>query len=452
MPASEEFEKDPGYEFLAISRDEKIAFQSKPFDSKKNRWVVDEEDGFVAAEIKSESGDQVTLVTVKGNEVTVKKEDAQEMNPPKFTKTEDMANLTFLNEASVLNNLKERYAAMMIYTYSGLFCVVINPYKRLPIYTESVIKAYMGKRRTEMPPHLFAVADEAYRNMVQDRENQSMLITGESGAGKTENTKKVISYFAIVGATQAASAKTQEGEKKGGTLEEQIVQTNPVLEAFGNAKTVRNNNSSRFGKFIRTHFSNSGKLAGGDIEHYLLEKSRVVRQAPGERCYHIFYQIMSGNDPNLRSKLKLSNDLKYYHFCSQAELTIDGVDDKEEMRLTQEAFDIMGFEDEETAALYGNCAGIMHMGEMKFKQRPREEQAEVDTEDDAKNAAVCFGIDHEAFLKALTKPRVRVGNEWVNKGQNLEQVSWAVSGLAKAIYARQPAVAAARKRESPLPS
>ncbi|KAI6233418.1 Myosin-3 [Aphelenchoides fujianensis] len=359
------------------------------------------------------------------------------MNPPKFTKTEDMANLTFLNEASVLNNLKERYSAMMIYTYSGLFCVVINPYKRLPIYTESVIKAYIGKRRSEMPPHLFAVSDEAYRNMVQDKENQSMLITGESGAGKTENTKKVISYFAIVGATQQAAEKKQEGAKKGGTLEEQIVQTNPVLEAFGNAKTVRNNNSSRFGKFIRTHFSNSGKLAGGDIEHYLLEKSRVVRQAPGERCYHIFYQIMSGNDPQLRSKLKLTNELKYYHFCSQAELTIEGVDDKEEMRLTQEAFDIMGFEDEETANLYSNCAGIMHMGEMKFKQRPREEQAEVDTEDDAKNAAHCFGIDHEAFLKALTKPRVRVGNEWVNKGQNLEQVSWAVSGLGKAIYARQ---------------
>ncbi|KAI6195099.1 Myosin head [Aphelenchoides besseyi] len=438
MVASEEFENDPGFPYLAISREDKIAFASKPFDSKKNRWVVDAEDGFVAAEIKSESGDQVTLVTSKGNEVTVKKEDAQEMNPPKFTKTEDMANLTFLNEASVLNNLKDRYSAMMIYTYSGLFCVVINPYKRLPIYTESVIKAYMGKRRNEMPPHLFAVADEAYRNMVQDRENQSMLITGESGAGKTENTKKVISYFAIVGATQQAAAdkSADAAGKKGGTLEEQIVQTNPVLEAFGNAKTVRNNNSSRFGKFIRTHFSNSGKLAGGDIEHYLLEKSRVVRQAPGERCYHIFYQIMSGSDPKLRGDLKLNNELKYYHFCSQAELTIDGVDDKEEMRLTQEAFDIMGFEDEETHNMYANTAGIMHMGEMKFKQRPREEQAEVDTEDDAKNASHCFGIDHEAFLKALTKPRVRVGNEWVNKGQNLEQVSWAVSGLAKAIYAR----------------
>ncbi|KJH43074.1 myosin head [Dictyocaulus viviparus] len=432
--SNEDFEKDPGFQYLGISREEKTASANRPFDSKKNVWVPDAEDGFVAAEIQSVQGDQVTVITVKGNSVTVKKDEAQEMNPPKFDKTEDMANLTFLNEASVLANLKDRYRDMMIYTYSGLFCVVINPYKRLPIYTESVIKFYMGKRRNEMPPHLFATSDEAYRNMMQDRENQSMLITGESGAGKTENTKKVISYFAIVGATQQASDKKEGG--KGGTLEEQIVQTNPVLEAFGNAKTVRNNNSSRFGKFIRTHFSAQGKLAGGDIEHYLLEKSRVVRQAAGERSYHIFYQIMSGYDPKLRGLLKLTNELKYYHFCSQAELTIDGVNDKDEMGLTQEAFDIMGFEDDEVMDLYKSCASIMHMGEMKFKQRPREEQAEPDGDEDAQNVAHNLGVNHEEFLKALTKPRVRVGTEWVNKGQNLEQVHWAVAGLGKAIYAR----------------
>uniref|UniRef100_A0A914HJT9 Myosin-3 n=1 Tax=Globodera rostochiensis TaxID=31243 RepID=A0A914HJT9_GLORO len=432
-----DLEGDPGLPFLAVSREDMMKFTSQPFDSKKNCWIPDEEEGFIAAEIKSADGDKVTVVTSKGNELSLKKEETQEMNPPKFNKTDDMANLTFLNEASVMANLKDRYGSMMIYTYSGLFCVVINPYKWLPIYSESVIKAFIGKRRTEMPPHLFAVADESYRNMVQDKENQSILITGESGAGKTENTKKVISYFAIVGATQQAAEKTEKKEgEKGGTLEEQIVQTNPVLEAFGNAKTVRNNNSSRFGKFIRTHFSNAGKLAGGDIEHYLLEKSRVVRQAPGERSYHIFYQIKSGFNPNLVEQLKLTNPLSYYHFSSQAELTIEGVDDKDECRITQEAFAVMGFSDEEVQNMFKNVAGIMHMGEMKFKQRPREEQAEVDTEDDAKNASFCFGIDHEAFLKALVKPRVRVGNEWVNKGQNLEQVSWAVSGLAKAIYAR----------------
>ncbi|RCN52003.1 myosin SH3-like domain protein [Ancylostoma caninum] len=179
-----------------------LAATTKKFDSKKNVWVADPEEGFVAAEIKSSKGDNITIVTSKGNEKTIKKDEAQQMNPPKFEKTEDMANLTFLNDASVLHNLRQRYFSMMIYTYSGLFCVVINPYKRLPIYSESVCQMYMGRRRNEMPPHLFAVSDEAYRNMKNDHENQSMLITGESGAGKTENTKKVISYFAMVGATQ----------------------------------------------------------------------------------------------------------------------------------------------------------------------------------------------------------------------------------------------------------
>ncbi|VDN45460.1 unnamed protein product [Gongylonema pulchrum] len=216
----------------------------------------------------------VTVVSGRGNELTLKAELVQEMNPPKFEKTEDMSNLTFLNDASVLHNLRARYGKMLIYTYSGLFCVVINPYKRLPIYEESVAKMYMGKRRTEMPPHLFAVSDEAYRNMLIDHENQSMLITGESGAGKTENTKKVIAYFASVGASQQEAADKSEGVeqvstpgKKKVTLEDQIVQTNPVLEAFGNAKTVRNNNSSRFGKFIRIHFSKKGRVASCDIEH-----------------------------------------------------------------------------------------------------------------------------------------------------------------------------------------
>lgn len=200
-----------------------------------------------------------------------------------------MSNLTFLNDASVLYVLRARYSSMLIYTYSGLFCVVINPYKRLPIYTDSVARMFMGKRRTEMPPHLFAVSDEAYRNMLQNGENQSMLITGESGAGKTENTKKVISYFASVGASQAeldrgGKKDPNESKEPKVTLEDQIVQTNPVLEAFGNAKTVRNNNSSRFGKFIRIHFNKIGRVASCDIEHYLLEKSRVIRQAPGERC------------------------------------------------------------------------------------------------------------------------------------------------------------------------
>uniref|UniRef100_A0A0N5A362 Myosin head n=1 Tax=Parastrongyloides trichosuri TaxID=131310 RepID=A0A0N5A362_PARTI len=425
-------EKDPGWQYLRLTREIMAKEHAKPYDSKKNFWVPDPEEGYAFGELVSTKAD-VCTVKVNGTEKKFKKDLLQEMNPPKFEKTEDMSNLSHLNDASVLYNLRSRYASMLIYTYSGLFCVVINPYKRLPIYTDSVARMFMGKRRNEMPPHLFAVSDEAYRNMLQNKENQSMLITGESGAGKTENTKKVICYFASVGASQQSAPK--DGEKKV-TLEDQIVQTNPVLEAFGNAKTVRNNNSSRFGKFIRIHFNRQGRLASCDIEHYLLEKSRVIRQAPGERCYHIFYQIFSDFKPNLKKELLLDLPLKDYWFVAQAELAIDGIDDTEEFQLTDEAFTILNFSDQEKFECYKLMSAIMHMGNMKFKQRPREEQAEADGDDEADKAATMYGIDKDQFLNALMRPRVKVGTEWVSKGQNVEQVHWSIGAMAKALYAR----------------
>ncbi|KHN83384.1 Myosin-4 [Toxocara canis] len=430
-----EYESDPGWQYLRRSREQIAADQSAPYDSKKDVWIPDKEEGYIAAQIVSTKGDEV-VVKVNGTEKTLKKELCAQMNPPKFEKTEDMSNLTFLNDASVLHNLRARYAVMLIYTYSGLFCVVINPYKRLPIYTDSVAQMFMGKRRSEMPPHLFAVSDEAYRNMLQNHENQSMLITGESGAGKTENTKKVIAYFASVGASQQGQTANAPDGKKKVTLEDQIVQTNPVLEAFGNARTVRNNNSSRFGKFIRIHFSKHGKVASCDIEHYLLEKSRVIRQAPGERCYHIFYQMTSDYKPELKPALLLDRPLRDYWFVAQAELTVDGMNDAEEFQLTDEAFDILHFSPEEKMNCYKLMSAHMHIGNMKFKQRPREEQAEPDGTDEAEKAAQMYGVDTEELLKAFTHPRVKVGTEWVNKGQNVEQVNWAVGAMGKAIYAR----------------
>merc|ERR1712076_10754 len=222
-----------------------------------------------------------------------------------------MANLTFLNDASVFHNLEVRFKAKLIYTYSGLFCIVVNPYKRYPIYTSTVVKMYLGKRRNEVPPHLWAITETAYRNMLQNGKNQSMLITGESGAGKTENTKKVISYLAMV----ATSGKKSD---KKVSLEDQIVATNPILESYGNAKTSRNDNSSRFGKFIRIHFNAAGKLAGCDIESYLLEKSRITQQQEVERSYHIFYQLLQPYVGELKVKCLLTDDI-YDYFLSLKE-------------------------------------------------------------------------------------------------------------------------------------
>ncbi|XP_043825654.1 myosin-16 [Dromiciops gliroides] len=414
--------------FLTPPEKERIEAMNKPYDIKRSCWVKDEKEGFVAGEIQSEQGDQVTVKTVTNQTLTMKKDDIQQMNPPKFYQASDMADMTFLNEASVLDNLRQRYTNMRIYTYSGLFCVTINPYRWLPIYGARVANMYKGKKRTEMPPHLFSISDNAYHDMLMDRENQSMLITGESGAGKTENTKKVIQYFANIGGTGKQSS---DGK---GSLEDQIIQANPVLEAFGNAKTTRNNNSSRFGKFIRIHFGTSGKLAGADIESYLLEKSRVISQQAAERGYHIFYQILSNKKPELLESLLLVPNPKEYHWISQGVTVVDNMDDGEELQITDVAFDVLGFSSEEKIGVYKLTGGIMHFGNMKFKQKPREEQAEVDTTEVADKVAHLMGLNSGELQKGITRPRVKVGNEFVQKGQNMDQCNNSIGALGKAIY------------------
>ncbi|XP_035909619.1 myosin heavy chain, muscle isoform X40 [Anopheles stephensi] len=419
-------------EFLFVSLEQKRIDQSKPYDSKKACWVPEEKEGYVLGEIKATKGDLVTVALPGGEEKNFKKEQLSQVNPPKFEKVEDMADLTYLNEAAVLHNLRQRYYSRLIYTYSGLFCVVINPYKRYPLYTNRCAKMYRGKRRNEVPPHLFAVSDGAYVNMLTNHENQSMLITGESGAGKTENTKKVIAYFATIG----ASGKKDENAEKKGSLEDQVVQTNPVLEAFGNAKTVRNDNSSRFGKFIRIHFTGSGKLAGADIETYLLEKARVISQQTLERSYHIFYQIMSGSVKGLKEICLLSNNIHDYHIVAQGKTTIPSVDDGEEMQITDEAFNVLGFTQEEKDNIYRITAAVMHMGRMQFKQKGREEQAEADGTEDGDKVAKLLGVGTDDLYKNLLKPRIKVGNEFVTKGQNKDQVTNSVGALCKGIFDR----------------
>uniref|UniRef100_A0A8C4X7D4 Myosin-7B n=1 Tax=Erpetoichthys calabaricus TaxID=27687 RepID=A0A8C4X7D4_ERPCA len=419
--------------FLRKSEKEIMKMQTLPFDGKKKCWIPDEKESYTAAEIKEINNGKLTVETVDGRMVTVKEDDIQQMNPPKFDMIEDMAMLTHLNEASVLHNLRRRYANWMIYTYSGLFCVTVNPYKWLPVYKTEVIAAYKGKRRTEAPPHIFSIADNAYNDMLRNRENQAMLITGESGAGKTVNTKRVIQYFATVAALGEITGKKHVSK---GTLEDQIIQANPALEAFGNAKTLRNDNSSRFGKFIRIHFGPSGKLSSADIEIYLLEKSRVIFQQSGERDYHIFYQILSGKKEELHEMLLVSTNPYDYHFCSQGVVTVDNLDDGEELMATDKAMDILGFSPDEKYGAYKMTGAIMHFGNMKFKQKPREEQAETDGTENTDKAAYLMGISSADLIKGLLHPRVKVGNEYVTKGQSVEQVVYAVGALSKAVYDR----------------
>ncbi|NWT13223.1 MYH1B protein, partial [Vireo altiloquus] len=284
--------------------------------------------------------------------------------------------------------------------------------------------------------------------------------SGESGAGKTVNTKRVIQYFATIA---ASGDKKKEEEKSSGkmqgTLEDQIISANPLLEAFGNAKTVRNDNSSRFGKFIRIHFGATGKLASADIETYLLEKSRVTFQLKAERSYHIFYQIMSNKKPELIDMLLITTNPYDYQFVSQGEITVASINDQEELMATdvssnseycnychlpeksfillfllQSAIDILGFSADEKTAIYKLTGAVMHYGNLKFKQKQREEQAEPDGTEVADKAAYLMGLNSADLLKALCYPRVKVGNEYVTKGQTVQQVYNSVGALAKAVY------------------
>merc|ERR1719495_286114 len=261
--------------------------------------------------------------------------------------------------------------------------------------------------------------------------NQSILITGESGAGKTENTKKVISYFATI----CSSGKRKEGEA---SLEDKIVQTNPVLEAWGNAKTVRNDNSSRFGKFIRIHFNASGKLSGADMVVYLLEKSRLTYQQPLERCYHAFYNLMSDQVPDLKEKCMLSNDILDYWYVSQGKLTVPSIDDKEDMQFADEAFNVLGFSEQEKYDVFKNTACMMHMGNMTkdFVPVGKEEQAEIKDDHNAQKVSHLAGIDCEWMITYFCKPKLKVGTEWVQKGSTCAAAANSVAGIARAIYER----------------
>jgi len=417
--------------WLIVSPELRTKLKAKPYDAKKSCWVPEKKTGgYLEGLIESTDGDKVTVkLLADGEKKVFKKDQVGQVNPPKFDCSDDMSSLTYLNDACVLWNSVVRYKNELIYTYSGLFCIAINPYKRFPIYTERTMEIYMNKRRNECPPHIFGVAEGSYQGMMNVGKNQSILITGESGAGKTENTKKVISYFASIG----ASGKKKEGEPG---LEDKIVQTNPVLEAWGNAKTVRNDNSSRFGKFIRIWFNQAGKLSGADMVVYLLEKSRLTFQAELERCYHSFYNLMSDQVPDLKEKCHLSNDVYDYWWVSQGKTTVESIDDKEDMQFADEAYDILGFSNEEKYNIYKLTAVVMHMGNLTkdFVPVGKEEQAEVKDETNAEKVAAICGIDSEWMITYFCKPKLKVGTEWVSKGQTCSMAGNSVAGIGRKIY------------------
>ncbi|XP_040900476.1 myosin-10 isoform X2 [Toxotes jaculatrix] len=424
--------------------------------AKRLVWVPSEKHGFESASIREERGDEVEVeLTDSQRKLTLSREEVQRMNPPRFSKVEDMADLTCLNEASVLHNLRERYYSGLIYTYSGLFCVVVNPYKNLPIYTESIVEMYRGKKRHEMPPHIYAISEAAYRSMLQDREDQSILCTGESGAGKTENTKKVIQYLAHVASSHKSGtlgrnkeAVQMDGSRsltrgstmvnrtvQYGELERQLLQANPILEAFGNAKTVKNDNSSRFGKFIRINFDVAGYIVGANIETYLLEKSRATRQAKDERTFHIFYQLLCGASEETRADLLLGT-ADEYRFLSGGSIPVPGQSDSENFTQTMDSMAIMGFTPEELMSMLKVISSVLQFGNISFMKEKNQDQASMPDNTAAQKLCHLLGINVLEFTRAILTPRIKVGREYVQKAQTKEQADFAVEALAKATYER----------------
>ncbi|PGH27808.1 hypothetical protein AJ80_00596 [Polytolypa hystricis UAMH7299] len=409
------------------------------FSGKRYVWLRDAVNAFVRGLVIDERPDGQLLVQCDdGREREVDLANVDKVNPAKFDKADDMAELTHLNEGSVIHNLHTRYKSDLIYTYSGLFLVTVNPYCPLPIYTNEYIKLYKGQSKEDTRPHIFAMADQAFRNLVEEGENQSILVTGESGAGKTENTKKVIQYLAAV-----ASSDTLQGRNAGkqfSNLSQQILRANPILEAFGNAQTVRNNNSSRFGKFIRIEFSRTGQICGAFIEWYLLEKSRVVKLNAQERNYHIFYQLLRGADKTLRDDLLLSDyDVDDFAYTRDGNDSIAGVSDLDEWNSLVDAFQVMNFSDDDQLSILRTVAAVMHLGNVTVvKESLRADQAALSPDAYASVSMACrlLGIPEEPFVKGLLHPVVKAGREWVEKVQTPEQVLLTIDALAKGIYER----------------
>lgn len=407
------------------------------FSGKRYVWLRDPKTAFVRGWVVEElQGGRFLVQCDDGTQQEVDSEAVDKVNPAKFDKADDMAELTHLNEPSVIHNLHMRYQADLIYTYSGLFLVTINPYCPLPIYSRDYINMYRGRSREETKPHIFAMADEAFRNLVDEGANQSILVTGESGAGKTENTKKVIQYLAAV----ATSDTAKSGGRHLSNLSEQILRANPILEAFGNAQTVRNNNSSRFGKFIRIEFTRTGQIAGAYVDWYLLEKSRVVKLNSNERNYHVFYQLLRGSEPKMKRELLLNElDVEDFEYTKHGNDAISGVSDRDEWNALIEAFHIMGFSDKDQSAILRTIAAVLHLGNIKaIRESRRADQATLEPAAIAQAKKVCqlLEIPADAFIKALLHPRVKAGREWVEKVQTPEQVNLSIDALAKGIYER----------------
>ena len=332
-----------------------------------------------------------------------------------------MVMLSEISEQAIFNNLKTRYTQGHIYTGIGQVLVAVNPYKNLNCFSRDKIELYHGKQPFEIPPHVFSVTDDAYRNLITDGENQAIIITGESGAGKTESAKGAMVYLAAVSGGGENVDRTKEI----------VLNSNPMLESFGNAKTLRNNNSSRFGKYIEIQFDFKGDPRGGRITTYLLEKSRIAGQIPGERNFHIFYQLFASGQGN---KWGLG-DISTYKYMSNGSMTAEGISDANDFRETVEAMGKCGISPEEIEQVLSVTAGILHLGNVQFTAAG--EASKVANPPAVQAAAKCFGVAPQALDKALVSRTIKeVSGKVIHVPNKKPQAEFARDALARGIFSR----------------
>ncbi|XP_043996226.1 unconventional myosin-Ic-like isoform X1 [Gambusia affinis] len=330
------------------------------------------------------------------------------------------------SEAAFIENLRRRFRENLIYTYIGSVLVSVNPYKELEIYSKQQMERYRGVSFYEISPHIYAISDNTYRAMRTERRDQCILISGESGAGKTEASKKILLYFAVTCPTNDHML----------TLGDRLLQSNPVLEAFGNAKTLRNDNSSRFGKYMDIQFDFKGATMGGHILNYLLEKSRVVHQNHGERNFHVFYQLLDGGDDNLLNTLNLERNPHSYRYLVKGSCPrVSSISDKNNWRVVRKALDVIGFTAEEVQKLLNIIASVLHLGNTLFGEG-EEGETYITTETQLSNAAKLLGVDGSALKEALTHKKLTAKGEEMISPLNFEQAVSARDALAKAVYGR----------------
>ncbi|CAO2197862.1 unnamed protein product [Urochloa humidicola] len=394
-------------------------------------WVEDKDLAWVDGEVFRIDGQNAHVRTTKGKTVTANILDIH----PKDTEAppdgvDDMTRLSYLHEPGVLDNLAVRYAKNIIYTYTGNILIAINPFQRLPNLVDArTMEKYKGANLGDLDPHVFAIADVSYRQMINEGKSNSILVSGESGAGKTETTKLLMRYLAFLG------GRSGTGER---TVEQQVLESNPVLEAFGNAKTVRNNNSSRFGKFVEIQFDKSGKISGAAIRTYLLERSRVCQINSPERNYHCFYFLCAAPSEDLK-KYKLGDPSSFHYLNQSACIKVDGINDAEEYLATRKAMDTVGITEQEQEAIFRVVAAVLHLGNINFA-KGREVDSSVLKDDKSRfhlnTAGELLMCDCEKLENALINREINTPEGVITTTVGPNSATISRDGLAKQIYSR----------------